>query len=516
MLDWDRAIVGIFFFYGLAFYSMGLALLVESGRSSELNLARSIRLLAGFGILHGVHEWIDMVKCSNDLCQQFTFPEWFIWPRLVILVTSFLALLAFGENLLQQSYRWRLTLSAWGFYMFSAVAVYLVYDLDEHTWTDALDVLARYIIGIPGALLSCLALWRQRPGFQARGMERFSFDLTLAAVAMALYGVFGQLFVARSDVFPSHEINETLFQNIFGFPIQLFRAVMAAFIAVAMIRVLRALEVENQQRLQSAEQAKQESEQRSREELTRLNTELQLANQETERLLREVQHHHARRGELLQHITAAQEAERRRIARELHDETGQALTGLAMGLRGIVMSLQEDGKFARRLTDLESIATTALGELRHLINDLRPPQLDDMGLAAALRWLVNRINERGLLQVELDIQGTPISLPSDVETTLFRITQEGLNNVIKHAKASHAWITLTFDHPIRLTVRDDGTGFDPEAAFNSNSLRVSWGLVGMQERANLINARLSIQSEEGRGTLLTIEFDQPTTVENER
>lgn len=516
MLDWDKAIVGIFFFYGLAFYSMGLALLVESGRSSELNLARSIRLLAGFGILHGTHEWIDMVKCSNDLCQQVTFPEWFVWPRLAILVTSFLALLAFGENLLQQSYRWRLTLSAWGFYMFSAVAVYLVYGLDETTWTDALDVLARYIIGIPGAALSCLALWRQRPSFKARGMERFSFDLTLAAVAMALYGILGQIFVARSDVFPSHEINENLFQNIFGFPIQLFRAIMAAFIAIAMIRVLRALEVENQQRLQTAERAKLESEQRSREELTRLNAELQAANLETEHLLREVQQHHARRGELLQHITAAQEAERQRIARELHDETGQALTGLAMGLRGIVMGLEKESQFSQRLSNLESIATTALGELRHLINDLRPPQLDDMGLTAALRWLVNRCNERGHLQVDLDIQGTPISLPSEVETTLFRITQEGLNNVIKHAKASHAWITLVFNHPIRLTVRDDGIGFDPESALTGSSLRVSWGLVGMQERANLINAQLAIHAKEGAGTTLTIEVDQPTTVENER
>jgi signal transduction histidine kinase len=276
-----------------------------------------------------------------------------------------------------------------------------------------------------------------------------------------------------------------------------------------MIRVLRALEVENQQRLQAVEQSKLETEQRSREELTRLNAELQVANQETERLLHELQQHHARRGELLQHITAAQEAERRRIARELHDETGQALTGLAMGLRGIVMGIQEDGKLSRRLSDLESIATTALGELRHLINDLRPPQLDDMGLSAALRWMINRCNERGLLQVELDIQGTPSSLPSEVETTLFRITQEGLNNVIKHAKASHAWVTLQFDpHGIVLTLRDDGIGFDPVSALNPNSLRASWGLVGMQERASLINARLSIQSEPGKGTVLTIELDK--------
>lgn len=492
---WEQAFVAIYFFYGLAFYSMGLALLVESGRSSELSLARSIRLLAGFGLLHGIHEWIDMVKYGNQLCQQFEFPTWMLWIRLSLLVASFLALLAFGENLLQQTYHWRLTFAAWGFYVFSAVAVYLVYHMNDTMWLDALDVLARYIIGIPGALLACLALWRQRPSFRERGMELFTRDLTVAAISLALYGILGQLFVLKSDVFPSEFINADLFQDATGFPIQLLRAVMAVIIAVAMIRILRSLEVENQQRLLAIEQAKADAEQHSLEELTRLNAELQQL--------------HARRGELLQRITAAQEAERQRIARELHDGTGQALTGLAMGLRGIVLSKQENGNLVHHLTDLETIATTAVGELRHLINDLRPPQLDDMGLAAALRWLADTFNKRGMLHVELEIQGTPVvHMPSEVETTLFRIAQEGLTNITKHAKAFHAWITLTFDDSITLTVRDDGIGFDPQEVLNPNTVHTSWGLVGMQERASLINAILTFESAVGWGTVLKIQLEK--------
>ncbi len=493
---WEQVIVAIYFFYGLAFYSMGLALLVESGRSSELTLARPIRLLAGFGLLHGIHEWIDMARQGGQVCRDVDVPTWVTWLQLALLVVSFLGLLAFGENLLQTTYHWRFTLGAWGFYIFSSVAIYLVYGLNDQTWLAGLDVLARYIIGIPGAIFACLALWRQRPIFRARGMDSFARDLTVAAIALALYGGVGQLFVQKSDIFPSQYINAALFQNITGFPIQLLRAVMAIFIAVAMIRVLRSLDVENEQRLLAIEQAKLDAEQRSREELTRLNAQLQQL--------------HARRGELLQRITAAQESERRRIARELHDGTGQALTGMAMGLRGMVMSQSENGALTRRLSDLEKMATNAVGELRHLINDLRPPQLDDMGLAAGLRWLADTFNSRGTLHVELEIHGTPVHLPNEVETTLFRIAQEGLTNITKHAKAFHAWISLNFDETITLTVRDDGIGFDASAMLNAKTGQTSWGLVGMQERATLINAVLTFESAPGWGTVLKIQLDTHT------
>ncbi len=508
---WDEAIIVIFFFYGLAFYSLGLALLVESGRASELGFARSMRLLAGFGLLHGVHEWIDMFERGVELYYQSAFPSWLLWLRLSILVTSFLALLAFGENLLLRerqgnTFSWRITLGVIVWYVISNVIAWRVYNLDDAAWVGVADVLSRYVIGVPGALLACLALWRQRVIFRERGMGRFVRDLTIAAVALALYGVVGQVFTRQSEIFPSTVINSALFLHVTGFPVQLLRAAMAAVVAVSMIRVLRALEVENQQRLDTIKQAKLDVEQRSREELTQLNTELKHASEETARLLREVQRRDALRGGLLQRITAAQEAERQRIARELHDGTGQALTGLAMGLRGMstLVSQQNPETTKNHLSDLEITATTALSELRHLINDLRPPQLDDMGLVAALRWLVERFNERSALQAEWDVQGTPHSLPFEVETTLFRIAQEGLNNIAKHARANHVWVKLNFDGEISLVVRDDGIGFDPVITSGSDSLSATWGLAGMKERANLINATLTLESASGQGTTLTI------------
>jgi signal transduction histidine kinase len=278
-----------------------------------------------------------------------------------------------------------------------------------------------------------------------------------------------------------------------------------------MIRVLRALEVENQQRLDSIEHARATTEQLSREELSRLNAELQAANEETAGLLYQVQQRDVLRGELIQRITAAQESERKRIARELHDGTGQALTGLALGLRGLVAQLARNPELvAQRLAVLESMATNSLGELRHLINDLRPPQLDDMGLAAALRWLVDRFRDGDKPALLLEIHGEPCALPLEVETTLFRIAQEGLNNAIKHAHAEHIWVSLNYEEGPSLSVRDDGVGFDPNEEMNPNGIRTAWGLRGMQERASLINAVLMLESSPGNGATFTIRLSQNT------
>ena len=522
---WDDAIVVIFFIYGLAFYSMGLALWIESGRASELGFARSMRLLAAFGLLHGLHEWMDMIEQGSKQFFETSLPDWWLWPRLVLLSISFVALLAFGEQLLDRerygrASSWFRTWGAIALFAIAAVGVQVSYDLDDMAWARAIEVLARYTMGIPGIILTCLALWQQRETFQQRGMRQFVYDLTQAIAALLVYGLIGQVFNGESVFFPSNVLNGEAFQEQTGFPIQLFRAWTAILIAFSMIRVLRSLEVENEQRLLRVEQAKLEAERRSHAELERLNTELQAANAETARLLDEVRQRDALRGELLQRITLAQEGERQRIARELHDGTGQALTGLALGLRGIVNLLRADDcgsitDYASQLSELEQMATTSLGELRHLINDLRPPQLDDMGLVAALRWQVDNFNRRGTIKAEFNVSGKPYPLPPEVETTLFRIAQEGLTNIAKHARASHAWITLDFNGGVRLSVRDNGVGFDPSAVMDSAGPRAAWGLLGMQERANLINAHLSLDSAPGAGATLTVELDEPVSKESD-
>ncbi|MCB0250774.1 MAG: sensor histidine kinase, partial [Anaerolineae bacterium] len=196
----------------------------------------------------------------------------------------------------------------------------------------------------------------------------------------------------------------------------------------------------------------------------------------------------------------AQEAERQRIARELHDATGQALTAIALGLRGMETQLErgtsDTAMLSSNVREIKSFSTNALGELRQIISDLRPPILDDMGLAAALKWYVQGFEGRRGIAGTFVLEGAPLRLPSEFETVLFRIAQESLTNVAKHAEASAVTVLLRFTPgTVSLLVEDDGRGFDA----NTRGLG-GWGLLGMQERASLLGGQCRVDSTAGEGT----------------
>ncbi len=169
----------------------------------------------------------------------------------------------------------------------------------------------------------------------------------------------------------SQYINEDEFQRIFDFPVQMFRAMTAVAAAVFVIRFLRAFQVETERKI----------------------AELQAAR------LEESQQRETMRAELFRRVVAAQEAERQRIARDLHDETGQSLTAIGMGLRGLSGKLGPRNKDAMvTLHKLETLTADSLKELQRLMTDLRPSHLDDLGLSAALRWYASRIQEHSVPQ----------------------------------------------------------------------------------------------------------------------
>jgi signal transduction histidine kinase len=201
-------------------------------------------------------------------------------------------------------------------------------------------------------------------------------------------------------------------------------------------------------------------------------------------------------------ILDAQEAERSRIARELHDETGSALTAVLLGLTAIdaAASVPE----ARQASAaLRTTASSALENVGRLAFALRPPTLDEFGLAPALEDLSGRLEERGGPKVELEIDlPTGTRLPSKLETAIFRITQEALTNVVKHADATTVRITLAYrERSVVLTVEDDGRGF-----FHAPGIDRGFGLVGMRERVASVNGALHIESKVGAGTRLAVEL----------
>jgi signal transduction histidine kinase len=269
---------------------------------------------------------------------------------------------------------------------------------------------------------------------------------------------------------------------LFGFPVQLLRAGAASVAAIFVIRFLRAFEVETQRQI----------------------AELQASR------LDEATRREAMRGELLKRVVTAQEAERQRIARELHDETGQALTAIGLGLRAAATTLQKDeDKAVSTLRQLEDLATHSLDELQRIIADLRPSHLDDLGLGAALRWYVGEVQSRTSLELHVEIEGDKTEISPEVKTGLFRVAQEALTNVVKHANAKTATVHLSFgSDDITLGVVDDGSGFDTQI-MSLDSRRPSLGLMGMEERAKEMGGRFYLQSQSGGGTKVEVVIPYP-------
>jgi signal transduction histidine kinase len=199
-------------------------------------------------------------------------------------------------------------------------------------------------------------------------------------------------------------------------------------------------------------------------------------------------------------VVEAQELERARLARELHDETGQALTSILLGLRSL-----EDGPDSHdngaAVAELRQLVVSTLQDVRRLAVELRPAALDDFGLVPAIERLRDIVEETGDISVDVQSELSDDRLPADAETALYRIAQEAFTNVLKHAGAARVTVKLSRrDDVVTLAVHDDGEGFD-SASVREGSL----GLLGMRERVALLGGRLTIDSTEGAGTMLTAE-----------
>jgi two-component system, NarL family, sensor histidine kinase DevS len=202
----------------------------------------------------------------------------------------------------------------------------------------------------------------------------------------------------------------------------------------------------------------------------------------------------------LRRVVEGQELERRRLARELHDETGQALTSILLGLRSVEDAAAPED-VSRALADLRELVVATLQDVRTLAVQLRPKALDDFGLVAALERLVQTFAEASGVRVDVEARLGESRLAPEVETALYRIVQEALTNVVKHAGAANVSILLVRrKEAVTLVIEDDGGGFDPDEA-RADGL----GLVGMQERVALHDGRVTIESTPGAGTTLAVE-----------
>ncbi|MDD5370373.1 MAG: histidine kinase [Anaerolineaceae bacterium] len=203
-------------------------------------------------------------------------------------------------------------------------------------------------------------------------------------------------------------------------------------------------------------------------------------------------------------ITAGVENERRSLARELHDDTLQAL--IAINQR-IQLANLKTGKLQEQtsLEGVEKLVQQTMVNLRRMVRGLRPIYLEDLGLVASLNMLASEVQQNHGLTVQMTTSGTECRLAPDVEMALYRMAQEALSNIVRHARASQAWLVVEFGQDrLQMTVRDDGNGFVLPLTPDGYARQGHYGLLGLYERAELIGAHLSIQSKPGQGTTITV------------
>jgi signal transduction histidine kinase len=226
-------------------------------------------------------------------------------------------------------------------------------------------------------------------------------------------------------------------------------------------------------------------------------------------LYEEVEQKEVQRRRLLDKLIGAQEEERKRIARELHDQVGQSLTALIMGLGTVEEMVGSEAEQVKsQVAGIRAQSATILEEIRRLMIDLRPALLDDLGLIPAVRSFAETDLARARVQSHVQVVGAKRKLPASMEIAVFRVIQEAVTNIIKHAEARNATVELCFRHSsIGASIEDDGKGFDrTQLGRNAHAL----GLLGMRERVTLLGGTWRIESRPGRGTRVAVDIPTPS------
>lgn len=213
------------------------------------------------------------------------------------------------------------------------------------------------------------------------------------------------------------------------------------------------------------------------------------------------------RNQLIKKVIDAQEEERKRIARELHDETIQSLAALIIGIKTVDTMLKTgEDETGEMLQDLKASTNNAIKEVHRIIYDLRPTLLDDLGLIPALQWYVDIKFNAHDIHPAFNIIGAQVRMLPEIEIAVFRIVQEAITNIVKYSKATNASLTISFtDNNLSVTIEDNGIGFDMVNTLNNPDKR-GLGLLGMRERAELIGGSFTLWSLQGNGTRIVVDI----------
>ncbi len=463
----DTSLVYVLFAYGLALFAMSLAITLEIRRDSVLPLAKALPWLAGFGMVHSGVEWVEMFHIMHRGSLDLRAEDFSGFLILLLLVVSGLFLTQFAVSLMASSISW----AKWVRWLpIGLLLVWLALWLSPISSLPGDNsirvgiITARYIFYLPGSILAGLALLSQRPAFKAAGLPQVAHACTWGAAAFVFKGLIGGLVVPPASFFPASVSNYGSFIALTGFRVEVFRAIAAIGITYFVVRVLRLFETQRQQELAHVTH-----------QIKRLSVQ----------------------------ALSAQEEERKRIARELHDDTAQLLSSLLLKLK-LLERAKTVPETKSRMDDIINVTEQATEGVRRMAFELRPAALEDLGLPEAIHWFAKELAaQRGLL-VEMNSSGFPGRLPDEMELALYRVAQEALINVAKHSGAHRARVTLSQTNGnVRLCIEDSGRGFDVKAVTGSRDHGL--GLFGMSERVSLLGGTFQINSQPGSGTTITLE-----------
>ncbi len=479
----------IYFVYGLAFFSMGLTILVEILRAG-IEDARDLLPLAVFGIVHGSHEWLEIALYLENIINGGISPGWEI-VRNVLLAFSFASLIGYGVRVLSAQSRKYMNDFVMGSTMLVIYVIAIFFagafpSLNNTNWVIAADTMARFILASPGALITSLAISFQARDFLNEGRDSISQPMRWAGIGFGLYGLTQFL----GPVLKLLTETQNLTSGIVKYPIPTIRAILAILITLSIIRMTQSLELERRHQLEKAQQDRMEA---------------------LEAVQREMQIRNDLRKELLRRTVILQEEDRTRISRALHDDTAQILTAFNANLATLKLHVPDEKSAQTILDRLSDLSDQMSDSIYKMVKDLRPAQLDELGIHAALEALI--LQDEKYLGLKIDFQYNEICERLDpvLETVIYRIVQESLTNTARYAESGEVEVRLIADdNQISIEIEDQGKGFDPDG-----KLKAGFGLMGLEERTKSLGGQFTVSSAPNQGTTISAVFsiDEPCAKE---
>ena len=450
----------ILFIYGLGFFILGLAIILQVQQSSRLELARSLRWLAAFGITHAFNEWGDLFIPIQEQYLSATFVRLLIVIQLILLAVSFACLLEFGISMLRpfNGAGWLRGVSAavlvgWIFVVFFII---LPFQRDLEKWHHMASALARYFIGFPGGLLAAYGLRvHALKRIQPLNVPIIFNTLRIAGISLGIYAILGGLIPPPVNFFPGSLLNTQTFEHALEIPAILFRTLTSLVIAVTIIRSLEIFTVEMQRKIEQLEQQ-------------------QIIN-----------------------------AEHERLARELHDGAIQKVYTAGLLVESATRLTGTKSVVGVRLERAVIVLRDAVVDLRQNLADLHHTEVVpfDETLLQMLQGLSQDPHYNALVKISLDLKLPEEKVLSPVQTRhISAILNEAISNIVRHANARNVAIKAEdLGERLQIVIKDDGVGFAPEA-------QPGYGLRNMRDRARLLNGELLFSEPSNKGTTITLEI----------